>query len=319
MDHAVFGWGIFAFAILILLALDLGIFHRTPHRVSLKEAIAWSIIWIFLALLFGAGIWMDGGQEQGLLFLTSYLVEKTLSIDNVFLFSLIFSSLHIAAKYQHRILFWGVLGALLMRGVMLFLGLSLIKHIAWISFVFGGFLLLTGFKLLVISKEPNLLESRWVTYVMSKIPFDKTYKGKAFWIKKSGQKMVFTPLFMALVLVEMVDLIFAVDSIPAVLAITQDPFLVYTSNIFAILGLRSLYFVLAHFAQQFEALKKGIAFILCFVGVKMLIADVYKISAEVSLGVVAIILIGSILLSKFKVTLFKKKAQRDCRRSSKAG
>jgi tellurite resistance protein TerC len=297
MTHAFLGWALFLGAVSGLLILDLGVFHKTPHKVSLKESVWWSLVWLILSLGFGAGIFIDGGVEKGTLFLTSYLVEKSLSIDNIFLFTLIFSSLHISEQYQHRVLFWGVLGALIMRAGMLLGGLSLIQHFEWVLLVFGGILVVTGIKLLLMSKEASFLENRFVQRLMTWLPFENNYQGKAFWVRDPKGVLTFTPLFMALVLVELADLVFALDSIPAVLAITQDPFLVYTSNVFAILGLRSLYFVLVHFVNRLDYLKKGIAVVLCFIGFKMLLSDFFKIPAMLSLFLIVLILSFSILIS----------------------
>ncbi|MGL4825680.1 MAG: TerC/Alx family metal homeostasis membrane protein [Alphaproteobacteria bacterium] len=298
MAHMYLGWALLGIAVSVLLILDLGVFHKNPHKVSLKESIRWSVVWVVLSLLFGVGIVIDGGVERGILFFTSYLVEKSLSIDNIFLFTLIFSSLQIQAKYQHRVLFWGVLGALVMRAAMLLGGLSLIEQFEWLLLVFGGILVVTGVKLLMASKETSFLENSFVQRLIAWFPFDKSYQGKAFWIKNPEGAFIFTPLFMALVLVELADLVFALDSIPAVLAITQDPFLVYSSNVLAILGLRSLYFVLVYFVDRFGYLKKGIAVVLCFIGVKMLIADFFKIPATLSLVFIVCILGCSILMSR---------------------
>ncbi len=297
-------WVVFNLFVLGMLALDLGVFHRTSHVISVKEASIWTGVWISLALTFNVGIYffwealVPGSgytnNEAALAFLTGYLIEKSLSIDNVFVIALIFSYFAVPAMYQHRVLFWGILGALVMRATMILVGAALIKEYHWIIYIFGAFLIFTGIKMAFNKEEELDPESNPVVKLARRfIPISKEFSGDRFFIKEAG-RWVATPLFLVLLMVETTDLIFAVDSIPAIFAVTQDPFLVYTSNVFAILGLRSLYFVLAGVMNQFHYLKLGLAVILTFVGVKMLIVDFYKIPTMVSLGVIATILAVSV-------------------------
>lgn len=300
-------WIIFNLFVLILLAIDLGVFHREAHEVSVKEAAIWTGVWVSLALLFNAAIYLLAGPEPGLEFLTGYLIEKSLSVDNIFVFVLIFSYFGVPDKYQHRVLFWGILSALVMRGILIAVGAYLIAQFHWIIFVFGAFLVFTGIRMAMrqehnIDADANPL----VRLVRRVIPVTAEYHGEKFFIREAG-KLVATPLFVVLILVEFTDLIFAVDSIPAIFAVTDDPFLVYTSNVFAILGLRSLYFLLDGVVDRFHLLKLGLAVILIFVGSKMLISDIYKIPIGISLAVIAAILALSLIGS----LLFPKRAHAD--------
>lgn len=284
--------------VLLMLALDLGVFHRKAHVVTFKESIAWTVAWVTLALVFNLGIAHYMGNEKGLEFFTGYVIEKSLSVDNVFVFALLFSYFAVPPIYQHKVLFWGILGALVMRAVMIFLGAALIAKFAWIIYVFGAFLILTGIKMIVkreeeIHPERNPLV-RWFKKLM---PVTNDYRGDRFFVRENGIRMA-TPLFVVLLLVEFSDLIFAVDSIPAIFAVTKDPFIVYTSNVFAILGLRSLYFALAGVLDKFHYLKIGLGFVLSFVGVKMLLAhSAWKIDTHISLGVIVVILAASVVAS----------------------
>ncbi len=276
--------------ILVLLTLDLGVFHRKAHAVSLKEAALWSVIWITLAMLFNAGIYLFKVSDAAIQFFTGYLVEKSLSVDNIFIFVLLFSAFQVPAAYQHRVLFWGILGALIMRGILIAIGVVLLEQVHWIIYVFGAFLIFTGLKMLVqketeihLEKNPLLkLARRW-------LPVTETYVGEQFIVRRAGQWMV-TPLLLVLLVVESTDLLFAVDSIPAVFAITRDPFIVYTSNVFAILGLRSLYFLFAGVIDKFHYLKLALAVILSYVGVKMVLTDLYHIPTVLSLAIIAFVL-----------------------------
>jgi tellurite resistance protein TerC len=290
-------WVGFTVIVLGLLALDLGVFHRHAHVVTIREATVWSAIWISLALAFNAVLFWWRGSEVGLQFLTGYLIEKSLSVDNIFVFVLIFTYFAVPAAYQHRVLFWGILGALIMRGIMIAAGAALIKEFHWILYLFGAFLVVTGIKMArdkghALNPDKNPVVRLFRRFM----PVATEYHGQRFFVRQTGVLMA-TPLFVVLLLVEFTDLIFAVDSIPAIFAITQDPFIVYTSNVFAILGLRSLYFLLAGIIHRFHYLKVGLGIVLTFVGVKMLLLDVYKIPTAVSLAVVLGVIGLSVIIS----------------------
>lgn len=290
-------WTAFVAFILAMLALDLGVFHRKAHRVSLKEAASWSAVWVILALAFNAWIGWSYGADKGLEFLTGYLVEKSLSIDNIFVFVLLFGAFAVPEPLQHRVLFWGVLGALVMRAVFIFAGSALLTHFGWVVYLFGGFLLFTGVKMLLsrggVSDPAQNPLFRWFRKV---VPSTPEYHGQAFTVVQNGRRVA-TPLLLVLVAVELTDLIFAVDSVPAIFAITKDPFLVFTSNIFAILGLRSLYFLLAGVVERFHLLKVGLALVLVFVGAKLALHGVLKVPILVSLGIIATLIGGSVVAS----------------------
>ena len=298
MIDSIYLWIGFNLFILAMLAVDLGIFHRKSHTVGFVEAVSWSAVWVTLALIFNAGIWYYSGQERALAFFTGYLIEKSLSVDNVFVFALLFSYFAVPSQYQHKVLFWGILGALIMRAIMIGVGAVLITKFSWIIYIFGAFLILTGIKMIVkrseeIHPERNPIV-RWFKRFM---PVTPDYRGDKFFVREKGVLMA-TPLFVVLLLVEFTDLIFAVDSIPAIFAVTTDAFIVYTSNVFAILGLRSLYFVLAGVMHKFHYLKIGLGVVLAFVGVKMLLGhSPYKIDTLVSLGVVVSVIAISIIAS----------------------
>jgi tellurite resistance protein TerC len=297
MDSQVFLWVIFNVFVLGILALDLLVLHRDAHAVSLREALIWSCVWVSLALIFCLGVFFFRGGEKALEFLTGYVIEWSLSVDNLFVFLVIFSYFAVPPIYQHRVLFWGILGALVLRATFIATGSALLANFHWMIYVFGGFLVFTGIKLLFAGEEKIEPEKNpAVRMVRRFIKITPEYHGQNFFIRKDGQLWA-TPLFLVLVVVETTDVIFAVDSIPAIFAITLDPFIVYTSNVFAILGLRALFFLLAGVMEMFHYLRVGLSFVLCFVGAKMLIADFYKIPIAVSLGVVAGILILSILAS----------------------
>lgn len=283
--------------VLAMLALDLGVFHRQSHRVGFREALGWTAAWIALALLFNVGVYHWLGSEPALEFLTGYLIEKSLSVDNIFVILMIFTYFHVPERYQHKVLFWGILGALAMRGVFIFAGVALIQKWHAIIYVFGGFLVLSGIKMALPKKEEVALDRKLVLRLVRRfLPTTSTYEEGHFFVKKEGRRLA-TPLFAALLMVEATDLIFAVDSIPAILAISSDPFIVYTSNAFAILGLRSLYFAVAGLVQLFHHLKFGLAAILVFVGGKMLLSDVMKVPTLAALAVVLAILCVSIVTS----------------------
>ncbi|MBO9346695.1 MAG: TerC family protein [Chloroflexus sp.] len=321
MVDTVWVWVGFNLLVLTLLALDLGVFHREAHEVSLREAAIWSVVWIALAMTFNMGLYLFWDQimpnsglsanDAGLAFLTGYLIEKALSVDNIFVFVLIFSYFAVPAKYQHRVLFWGILGALIMRGTMIAAGAALIKQFHWIIWVFGVFLIFTGIRMATSQDEQIEPEKNPVVRMFRRfMPISDRYDGQKFLTRQNGMLMA-TPLLLVLVMVETTDLIFAVDSIPAIFAVTQDPFIVYTSNVFAILGLRALYFVLAGVVHLFHYLKLGLSVVLSFVGIKMLLPDLsaaligvsWKIPTAVSLGVVATIIGVSIVASLIRARI----------------
>lgn len=284
-----------------MLALDLGVFHRQSHTVSLKEAGIWSAVWIALSLLFGGVVWFMLGRDASVQFLTGYLIEKSLSVDNIFVFVLIFSYFAVPAQYQHRVLFWGIFGALVMRAILIGLGLGLIHSFEWIIYVFGAFLVFTGFRMAFHDNEDIDPEKNPVLRIAKRfVPVSTEYHGDKFFVRNAG-KLIATPLFLVLLMVESTDLVFAVDSIPAILAVSSDPFIVYTSNVFAILGLRAMYFLLAGVVDKFRYLKVGLSVILVYVGIKMLISSWYKIDPFVSLGIIATILTVAILGSLWKL------------------
>jgi tellurite resistance protein TerC len=280
-----------------MLALDLGVFHRKSHEVTVKEALTWTFIWIFLALIFNAIIFFWRGQQQALEYFTGYLVEKALSIDNIFVFIMIFTYFRIPSKYQHKVLFWGILGALIMRVIFIFAGVALLEKFHFTIYIFGALLIFTGIKMFNHSNSKIDPDKNPVLRFFKKyMPVTQTLHGDKFFTRIEGRRFA-TPLFLVLILIETTDLIFAVDSIPAILAITQDQFIVYTSNVFAILGLRSLYFALAGVVHRFWLLSYGLAIVLVFVGIKMILIDFYKVPIEWSLLFIASVIAGSIFLS----------------------
>ena len=290
-------WGGFLVFVLLMLAVDLGL-HRKAHEVSVKEAATWSAVWIALAGVFGGLIYWWFGPVRALEFATGYLLEKALAVDNLFVFIVIFSAFAVPAALQHRVLFWGILGALVMRAAFILAGGALLQRFHWLMYIFGAFLLLTGGKLLLSSssEEETPEENKIVRLVRRIFPVSKDYHGGKFTVIEEGRRRA-TPLLLALVTVELSDVVFAIDSIPAVYAVTEDPFIVFTSNIFAILGLRSLYSLLARVIEKFHLLKVGLALVLIFVGAKMLLVSVIKIPILISLLVIALVLAGSILAS----------------------
>lgn len=290
-------WVGFTAFVVAILALDLGIFHRRPHAIGLREAGLWTIGWVSLALLFNLGVFYFAGSERGLEFTAGYLVELALSVDNMFVFALIFAAFAVPPAYQHRVLFWGILGALVMRFVFIMLGAQLLHSVHWIIYVFGGFLILTGIKIL-FKREEEVDLSRNVALRLFRrfVPTTHEYHEQRFTIIRNGRRYA-TPLLAVLVLVEATDLVFALDSVPAVFAITSEPFIVFTSNVFAILGLRSLYFLLAGVMDRFHYLKVGLGAVLIFVGAKMALTDIYAIPVGVSLGVIVLVLGTSIVAS----------------------
>jgi tellurite resistance protein TerC len=293
-------WVGFNVAVLAMLAVDLFVFHRKPHEVGVREAATWSVAWIILALLFGWGVYTFRGRDAGLEYFAGYVIETALSVDNIFVFVLIFSFFRVPARYQHRILFWGILGALVMRGAMIAAGAYLIEHFHWVMYLFGAFLVFTGIRMAThaehdIDPSGNPL----IRLVRRFVPVTDAYHDHKFFVRSDGPaaRLFATPLFVVLVLVETTDLIFAIDSIPAIFAVTRDPFVVYSSNVFAILGLRALYFLLADVIHRFHHLKTGLSVVLVFVGVKMLIADLYKVPITLSLAFILAVLAAAIIVS----------------------
>jgi len=291
-------WIGFALFILFMLSLDLGLFNRRAHAIKYREAAIWSAVWIGLASIFAAIVFYFQGTSRGLEFVTGYLIELSLSVDNLFVFLLIFSYFKVPSKYQHRVLFWGVLGALVMRLTMIFIGATLINRFHWIIYIFGAFLVYTGIKMFTqqdndFQPEDNAL----VRFVTRVVPMTRTYEDKNFFTRVNG-KLMGTLLLLVLLIVEVADLVFAVDSIPAIFAITTNAFIVYTSNVFAILGLRSMYFLIAGVVEKFHYLKIGLAIVLTFIGVKMLIVAVHiVIPIWISLVFVAVVLLSSVVAS----------------------
>ena len=290
-------WIGFNLFVLFMLALDLGVFHRKSHAVSIREAMIWSVVWVTMALLFNAGVYYFAGPQKALEFLTGYLIEKSLSVDNIFIFLMVFSYFHVSSQYQHKVLFWGILGAIIMRAVFIFAGVALIQKLHWVIYVFGAFLIFTGIKMVTDHGKKIEPEKNPVLRLFRRMmPVTDEYHEDRFFVRKNGILFA-TPLFIVLLVIETTDLIFAVDSIPAILAITLDPFIVYSSNIFAILGLRAMYFALAGLMGMFRYLHYGLSAILVFVGTKMLIVEFYKIPIMISLSAVVGLLLLSILVS----------------------
>ncbi|MDP3087531.1 MAG: TerC family protein [Methylotenera sp.] len=299
-------WSGFGVFVLAMLSIDMFLLGRHgAQKVSVREALSWSLVWFALAIVFGGALWAwldhTAGREVAntkvMEYLTGYLLEKTLAMDNIFVFVMLFSYFAVPIEYQKRVLVYGVLGAIVLRALMILLGAWLIAQFHWVLYVFGAFLLITGIKMFIFAdKEPDLAENPLLKWLKNHIRITDTYHGDKFWITKNGVRW-FTPMFLVLILVEFSDVIFAMDSIPAIFAITSDPFIVFTSNIFAILGLRALYFLLADMADRFHLLKYGLAVVLIFVGTKMLIVEWFKIPVAVSLAVVVAVLGISILLS----------------------
>jgi tellurite resistance protein TerC len=297
METPIIFWILFNAFVLLMLALDLGVFHRKKHVVSVKEALTWTLVWVALALVFNTVIYFWRGQEQALEFFTGYLIEKALSIDNIFVFIMIFTYFSIPPVYQHKVLFWGVLGALVMRVIFIFAGVALIEKFHITIYLFGLLLIFTGYKMFSHdSAKIDPGKNPVLRFFKRFLPVTPDLHDDRFFVRQNGQRFI-TPLFLVLVMIETTDLIFAVDSIPAILAITQDQFIVYTSNVFAILGLRSLYFALAGVVHKFWLLSYGLAIVLVFVGVKMLLVDLYKIPITWSLIFIAIVITVSVVAS----------------------
>jgi tellurite resistance protein TerC len=311
----IFFWVGFLLLISLLLALDLGVFHRKMHRIKTREAILWTIFWIFLALLFDVFIFysyhyhwlgigeslhhLQSGEDAALKYFTGYIIEKSLSLDNIFVIAMIFAYFHVQALYQHRVLYWGILGALIMRGVMIIAGIALINKFYWMIYLLGILLIFTALRMLLTRKETIDPDKNLLVQLARKIyPVTKGYEGSKFF-SRVGNRRAITPLFLVLLIIESTDVLFAVDSIPAIFAITTDPYIVFTSNVFAILGLRALYFALASMMERFRYLKLSLVFVLAYVGVKMLLSHVYKIPTLISLGIIIVFLSVGIIASIF--------------------
>lgn len=289
--------------VVVMLAIDLGVFHRHSHTVKFREAAIWSLVWVALSLVFAAGVYWKFGPDLALQFLTGYVIEKALSVDNIFVILVIMAFFAVPSRFQHKVLFWGILGALVMRALFIFAGAALLQRFSWVMYIFGAVLIYTGFKLFRQSEEDvkpdQNLVYRWAKRFFSVL---SEYREDKFWVVENGKRWM-TPLFLVLVTVEATDLVFAVDSIPAIFAVSQDPFIVFTSNIFAILGLRSMFFLLSGVMGKFHLLKYGLALVLLFVGGKMLAMHHFKIPIGLSLAVVAVLIVGAVVLS----LLFPKK------------
>jgi len=304
LANKIFLWVAFNVFILAMLALDLGVFHRRAHVVSIKEALIWTAVWTALTLVFNVGVYFWRGTEVALQFFTGFLIERSLSVDNLFVFLLIFSYFGVDAKYQHKVLVWGILGALVMRAAMIFIGVTLVSAFHWVLYIFGAFLIITGVKM-GLQKEESVHPERNILVRLAQriLPVTGKYYGGNFFVRSNGRLMA-TPLLIVVIAIEVSDLIFAVDSIPAIFGITTDAFIIYTSNVFAILGLRALYFALAGIMNLFEYLKYGLAAVLAFIGVKMVLMDIFPIPIGIALGVVAGLLLISVLAS---ITWSRKK------------
>ena len=308
-------WAGFVGFVLVMLALDLFVFGgNKAHKVSVKEAGIWSLVWVSMALLFNAGLWWylkgsvgsEIADQKALEFFSGYLIEKALSVDNVFVFLLIFTAFQVPQQYQRRVLIYGVLGAIIMRAIMISAGAWVVSEFSWVLYVFGAFLLFTGIRMLVaVDAEPDVVNNPILKFARKHLKVSDGDHGEKFFVRINGVRFV-TPLFLVLILIEVTDLVFAVDSIPAIFAITTDPFIVFTSNMFAILGLRALYFLLVDVADRFHLLKYGLAMVLTFIGVKMLIMPWYHVPVQASLTVVAVLIAGSCIASVFITRSDKK-------------
>lgn len=290
-------WLVFNLFVLASIALDLGVFHRRPHKVTTREAITWTLVWVGLTAAFGLGVMHFSGEQRGLEFFTGYVIEKALSVDNLFLFLVIFRAFKVDEDVQHRVLEWGILGALVMRGLMIAAGAGLIERFSWVLYVFGAFLVYAGLHMLFAKKkEMHPEENRISRFASTHLRVTKGYKGTKFFVRGDG-KLFATPLFVVLLIVEITDITLAVDSIPAIFGITRDPFIVYTSNVFAILGLRAMYFLLAGVLGRLRYLTAGLSFVLAFIGAKMIVEPWVHISVQTSLSVVAGLLLVALAAS----------------------
>jgi tellurite resistance protein TerC len=297
MSTHVVWWISFGVIVAVLLGLDILVFHRRAHVITIRESLLWTAFWIALALLFDLGIYLWQGHGPALEYLTCYLIEKSLSVDNLFVFLMIFSYFAVPAAYQHKVLFWGIIGAIIMRLAFIEAGVTLLERFDWVFYIFGMFLVITALRMAVQKERGISLEKNPVLRLLRRlVPLTESYEGDRFFVKRLG-RCVATPLFIVVVVVETTDIVFALDSIPAAFAITLDPFIVYTSNVFAILGLRALYFALAGIMRLFYYLRHGLVIVLMFVGVKMLIANFYEIPTGIALGVVAFVLLFAVIAS----------------------
>src|SRR5271154_4511254 len=290
-------WLVFNLFVLATIALDLGVFHRRPHKMETREALTWTLVWVGLTVAFGLGVIHFSGAQRGLEFFTGYLIEKALSVDNLFLFLVIFRAFSVHEKIQHRILEWGILGALVMRGIMIAAGAGLIERFNWVLYVFGAFLVYAGLHMLFAKKEEMHPEQNAISrFASRRLRVTQDYDGSHFFVRRSGNLFA-TPLFVVLVIVEITDITMAVDSIPAIFGITRDPFIVYTSNVFAILGLRAMYFLLAGVLGRLRFLTTGLAIVLAFIGGKMIVEPWFHVSVQISLSAVAGILLIAVAVS----------------------
>jgi len=296
--HTPLLWLAFNLFVLAVMALDLGVFHRRPHKLTMRESLTWTLVWVGLSIAFGLGVMHFSGQQRGLEFFTGYVIEKALSVDNLFLFLVIFRAFSVDEKIQHRLLEWGILGALVMRGAMIAAGASLIERFSWVLYVFGAFLVFAGLHMLFAKKEEmHPEENRISRFARRHLRVSQAYSGNRFFVREGG-KLFATPLFIVLLIVEITDITMAVDSIPAIFGITRDPFIVYTSNVFAILGLRAMYFLLAGVLGRLRYLTAGLSFVLTFIGAKMIAEPWVHISVELSL-----VIVGGMLLVALAASL----------------
>jgi tellurite resistance protein TerC len=297
MTEPIWAWGVFLLVVIAMLMVDLGVFHRKAHVLSMREATIWSIVWVVVALVFNAIVWVWLGHQKALEFFTGYLVEKALSADNIFVFAVLFNYFAVPPEYRHRVLFWGVLGAIVFRLTFILAGTALLKKFHWVVYIFGIIVIVSGIKLLMRKDEEIDPERNPVLRLARRfLPITPNYHGQKFFVRLNGKFMA-TPLALVLLVVESTDIVFAIDSIPAIFAITRDPFIVFTSNVCAILGLRALYFLLEGMIRLFRYLDEGLAVILVFIGIKMLVSEFYKIPTWVALGFVAAVLAITIALS----------------------
>lgn len=297
MEHSLTLWVVFNIFIVSMLIIDLTIFNREPEEISIRKALGWTAVWVILAVIFGIGLYFYMDPESSLDFFTGYLIEKSLSVDNIFVFLLIFTYFGVDPKYQHRVLFWGIFGALVFRLIFILIGVALIEQFHWVIYIFGAFLIFTGIKLAFEKdKEINPHRNPVLKVVRRFVPVTKNFHGEKFFIKRNG-KWIATPMFIVLVMIETTDIVFAFDSIPAIMAITRDTFIIYSANAFAILGLRALYFALSGVMRLFHYLHYGLALILVYVGTKMMLEDLVQIPTLVTLSVIILTISFSILLS----------------------
>ncbi len=312
MGHELWFWGVFFVIVAVMLVLDLGVFHKEQHEIGIRESLMMSAGYISVGLLFSIWIYFQMGDEHAIDYLTGFLIEKSLSLDNIFVIALIFSALHIPRVYQHRVLFWGILGVIILRGIMIFAGAALVHEFEWILYLFAAFLIFTGIKLLfnkdVAEEEINIEQNRILLFFRKHMKVSNTLNGEKFFVRQpdthSGKlKLYATPLLLALVAIETADVVFAVDSVPAIFTITTEPYVIYTSNIFAILGLRALYFALSAIIHKFTYLQYALSLVLIFIGAKVFIAEfmgLEKFPPAIALGVTASLLIGGVVLSLYK-------------------